>query len=833
MRGYVSSQIALFKNSKKIALSYNNEFSLSFEEFNIRMEYLKSFLDEISLPLGTRIGIIGLDLSYLYPYAIAVLDSYTLVLFENQSSVLKDFKEYEIDYILTEETNTDVRDFAFQNLTAVLTHNHGVFNKIGNSLFNHISSANVYGIVPTSGTTSKPKLIAKLHDNLISICQMHKSLYQYHETTVHLQLSPIERITTLNYSIYILINGSTSIINKLDFNTFFKTMNYKSVTIFKTVPSVLRKIVDYLESNGNKIGFKSNTLRYISVGGARLDHDLYMKASELFHTDIVQTYGSNETGTIASTYNLTKGYKQNSVGFVRYHEIKFIDDEICVKGNSVFEGYINYPNEDLFVDGWFKTGDIGYLDEDNYLFISGRKKEMINRGGEKVSPYEIEDGIKSLGLFIDFAVFPYHKDSAEEVGVLAISHQSDITIEDLRGLLIPTISSYKLPTLLIYGDHIPKNNNGKVERMKIEQLYEKHIESLNSVSDTSIFNPSQKVIYDIWCKVLKTSNFLLDNEFFLMGGDSLKLAEVFVLIENQYNIQMPMVDFNANKTIRSMSLFVQKYLSIKKKFQCATCLREGDSLLEPLFFFHSPMNSPMTYEELSKEIHTQRPIYVICFDMNLLKENLNITSDEIYSIFTSEVLNIQKSNTFYLAGLSLGGRTALEVALQLKNLNKEIGLCLLMDTVLLPNSYFNKLKIISHHILESFTTDIQDKAISQYKAIFKIKLINFYTYTLNRKKFYSNQLKSLNEKIEKEDFNFSRSELFLLFKRLYKTNIKEKYPFTVVYLLAKKSYNQRSYELLRKIVKSVVKYDLNCLHDRFITTHKIETASIIERLINS
>lgn len=138
-----------------------------------------------------------------------------------------------------------------------------------------------------------------------------------------------------------------------------------------------------------------------------------------------------------------KGLKKGSVGQAKI-ECKIIDHEICVKGPAVFKGYENYPNDDIFINGWFKTGDLGWLDEDGYLYITGRKNEMINRKGEKISPYEIEKILISHPSIKECVVFPCYYGKDEEVGCTLVCHEGkNINLIEIRQFLSAYIKALK------------------------------------------------------------------------------------------------------------------------------------------------------------------------------------------------------------------------------------------------------------------------------------------------------------------------------------------------------------------------------------------------------
>jgi oxalate---CoA ligase len=234
-------------------------------------------------------------------------------------------------------------------------------------------------------------------------------------------------------------------------------------------PAVLNSVTSYLEES--KESLSGSSLRFIRSSGAPLTKKTREYFEGVFQVPIVQTYGLSEAGNVASTYQLPKGLKEGSVGTPRGVEVKILDGEVLVHGDTVFAGYENpeESNDEYFVDGWFRTGDAGYLDEDGYLFITGRFKEMINRGGEKVSPYEVESAIQRHTAVADAAAFPIPNSyGSEDVGaVVVLKEGAALDIDELRSFLTPYISSYKMPTKLFIAGEVPVGGNHKVQRRRL------------------------------------------------------------------------------------------------------------------------------------------------------------------------------------------------------------------------------------------------------------------------------------------------------------------------------------------------------------------------------
>jgi acyl-CoA synthetase (AMP-forming)/AMP-acid ligase II len=179
----------------------------------------------------------------------------------------------------------------------------------------------------------------------------------------------------------------------------------------------------------------------------------------------------SETGMISANIPPREG----SVGIPMIDSLAIMDEngnalgpdetgEIVVKGKSVFSGYEDAPEENklAFINGWFRTGDMGYLDTDGYLFITGRKKDLINKGGEKISPEEIDNVIRSHPRVKEAMTFPV-KDPVlgEDIAAMVVRADSKVTENELYMYLLDRLVPFKVPSRIYFVDTIPKTPTGK------------------------------------------------------------------------------------------------------------------------------------------------------------------------------------------------------------------------------------------------------------------------------------------------------------------------------------------------------------------------------------
>ena len=219
---------------------------------------------------------------------------------------------------------------------------------------------------------------------------------------------------------------------------------------------------------------RPNSLRRIRSGSSMLPGRVREELERLLGAPLIEGYASTEAGTI--TVNIPP--RPGSVGLPVIEELAIIDDEgnrlgpgrigeILVRGTTVFEGYENAPDETsaVFTGGWFRSGDLGYCDIDGYLFLTGRKKELINKGGEKIPPAAIDAALLSHPDVMDAMAFPLEDPVlGEEVGAMVVRRRQDLTENELRRHLLDRLNPSLLPGRIFFVESVPRNSTGKVLR---------------------------------------------------------------------------------------------------------------------------------------------------------------------------------------------------------------------------------------------------------------------------------------------------------------------------------------------------------------------------------
>ena len=267
------------------------------------------------------------------------------------------------------------------------------------------TSSDIALILHTSGTTSKPKMVPLSHKNLLkSSANISKSL-QLKKTDRNVILMPSFHIHGIVASILAPLCSGSQIVALPKFNVlnFYNYLSIHKPTWLTAVPTMLQSIAD--RAKNNKEIVKNSKLRFIRSSSASLPTNTLKEIESIFKVPVIESYGMTEaahqmTTNLLPPYHRKVGSVGKSVGLkVKIVDLKFNTlkvnqtGEVVIKGENVISKYLASKkiNIDSFYKGWFKTGDLGYFDKDNCLFISGRIKEIINRGGEKISPKEVDD----------------------------------------------------------------------------------------------------------------------------------------------------------------------------------------------------------------------------------------------------------------------------------------------------------------------------------------------------------------------------------------------------------------------------------------------------------
>ena len=339
-------------------------------------------------------------------------------------------------------------------------------------------------ILHTSGTTSRPKIVPLTHRNIAFSVRNVAETLNLSSADCGLNIMPLFHIHGLVAGLLAPLSSGGSVFCAPGFNAlkFFSWMNEAKPTWYTAVPTMHQAIL--ARAGGNADVIKRNPLRFIRSSSASLSPQVLVEIENVFRAPVIEAYGMTEAAH-QMTSNLLLGSREPGfVGFAAGPEVLVIDEmgnpkqegeigEVAIRGDNVMAGYESNPtaNAEAFINGWFRTGDQGVMDGYGRLRLTGRLKEIINRGGEKISPREVDDVISEHPAILQVVTFSFpHEKLGEDLAAAIVLKSGFLMSErELRDFLSLKLAPYKIPDKILFLDDIPKGPTGKLQRIGLAQ----------------------------------------------------------------------------------------------------------------------------------------------------------------------------------------------------------------------------------------------------------------------------------------------------------------------------------------------------------------------------
>lgn len=340
-------------------------------------------------------------------------------------------------------------------------------------------------VLHTSGTTARPKIVPLSHRNVCASAGNVSQSLALVEGDRCLNIMPLFHIHGLIAPVLATLKSGGSVCCTPGFNAlkFFTWLQEADPTWYSAVPTMHQAILARAEKNRHKIA--GHSLRLIRSSSASLPPKVMRELEETFGVPVLEAYAMTEASHQMTCNPLPpKARKPGTVGVAAGPEVAVMDEagdlvpagtvgEVVVRGESVTFGYENNPaaNAESFTNGWFRTGDQGVMDDEGYLSITGRLKEIINRGGEKVSPREIDDVLMdhpAIRQVVTFAM-PDDKLGEEIAAAVVLRDGIDASDQDIRKFAGARLAGFKVPRKIVFLDEIPKGATGKLQRIGLAE----------------------------------------------------------------------------------------------------------------------------------------------------------------------------------------------------------------------------------------------------------------------------------------------------------------------------------------------------------------------------
>jgi oxalate---CoA ligase len=342
-------------------------------------------------------------------------------------------------------------------------------------------------LLHTSGTTSRPKIVPLTHGNLCASADNIRAALNLTGDDRCLNIMPLFHIHGLIAAVSATLGAGASVYCTPGFNAlrFFSWLTDARPSWYTAVPTMHQAILSRAARNADVVAGAGAGLRFIRSSSSSLPPQVMAELEATFGAPVIEAYGMTEaTHQMASNPLPPLARKPGTVGIAAGPEISVMSEdgallkpgatgEIVIRGANITPGYEANPeaNAEAFTDGWFRTGDQGVIDPEGYLTITGRLKEIINRGGEKISPREVDEVLMdhpAVAQVVTFAM-PHNK-LGEEVAAAVVLRDGESAAEgDIRDFVATRLADFKVPRKILFLDEIPKGATGKLQRIGLAE----------------------------------------------------------------------------------------------------------------------------------------------------------------------------------------------------------------------------------------------------------------------------------------------------------------------------------------------------------------------------
>ena len=408
-------------------------------------------------------------------------------------------------------------------------------------------------VLHTSGTTSRPKIVPLTQRNICrSAANIASSLALTPEDRC-LNVMPLFHVHGLIGALFASLSAGASVacLPAMREGGFIAWLDEFRPSWYTAVPTIHEAVLR--EVAQRPAGPGARGLRFVRSSSAPLPTRLAAELEAALGVPMIEAYGMTEAAhQIASNPLPPAPRRAGSVGLATGAEVSIMGEderllaagqtgEIVICGESVMSGYEASPdaNRTAFANGWFRTGDLGRLDSDGYLTITGRLKEIINRGGEKLSPRDVEASLHDHPVVRQAVAFPVpHPTLGQDVAAAVVLKAGASAAEDeLRGFLFGRLPDFKIPTRIVVVDEIPIGLTGKIQRLGLADRLADRL----ATRFVAPRGDAEAFVAGLFAEVLGVEQVGATDNFFALGGDSLRGGQLVARVRARrgVNLQLP------------------------------------------------------------------------------------------------------------------------------------------------------------------------------------------------------------------------------------------------------------------------------------------------------
>ncbi len=429
-------------------------------------------------------------------------------------------------------------------------------------------------LLPTSGTTARPKIVLLEHAQLAASVRDIIRHFALSPSDRCLNVRPLFHVNGLVSTVLATVASGGSVVCTagLDGEAFFDWVARFQPTWFSAVPTMHQWILAHGDQYRRKA--PQHRFRFLRSGASALAPATLRSLEALTGAPLIETYGMTERTPLAINPLPPRLRKPGSVGLPAGVEIALLDEvgrpvpqgmpgEIAVRDAGIIGHYQSTATTDTMArtDGWFRTGDQGRFDDDGYLFITGRLKEIVNRGGQKIAPREVDEALLEHPAVAQAAVFgvPHPTLGEELAAAVVLRDGAAVAAPALRNFLLERLAPYKLPSTFLFVDALPVGELGKIKRTQLREAFAPLLQK----DFASLQTDTQRSVGATFREVLRNGPVGLHDSFFALGGDSLSGMRVIARVNERHAVTLTASTLFASPTIAELAQVVDGFLAAR------------------------------------------------------------------------------------------------------------------------------------------------------------------------------------------------------------------------------------------------------------------------------
>jgi acyl-CoA synthetase (AMP-forming)/AMP-acid ligase II/acyl carrier protein len=430
-------------------------------------------------------------------------------------------------------------------------------------------------ILLTSSTTSRPKMVPLTHANVCRSAFNASAVLQLGPRDRLLNVLPLSHAHGLISGLLAALAAGSAVVCTPGFDpaAFFGWLTEFRPTWYTAVPAIHRALLSAADSH--KDSLRHCSLRVIRSGSASMPPDLVHDLEAVFNVPVIEAYGMTEAAQIAA--NPLARRKPGSVGRPAGAEIAILDaegqplpcgdwGEIALRGPTVTRGYDNdaAATESAFRDGWFRTGDLGYFDADAYLFIVGREKDVIKRGGQQVVPAEVEEALLGHPDVVEAAVFsiPHERLGEDVAAAVVLRPDVKVSAQKLRIFARERLAAFKVPGPIHIVPEIPKGPGGKIKRGELAAALSITSPAARGERGGNLVPPRSELerrLANTWIELLELNQIGIDEDVFALGADSITVMQLLLHLQADYGVDFSFEDIFEAPTVAGLAARLESW----------------------------------------------------------------------------------------------------------------------------------------------------------------------------------------------------------------------------------------------------------------------------------